>query len=217
MTPCIILCLPLAAPSAFILRRTPAPAPEGKGPGWAVPATLPVRGRLPEAGHQNARTEKGEHMRAQSGTPPRIVTGVDGSASSVAALRWAVRQAELTGATVDAVIAWHYPVLAVPVGPAPGAMLDSADFEKAADATLTDAIGAADLSSDVQVTTRVKEGNAAQVLLDAAEGAELLVVGSRGHGGFAEALLGSVSQHCVHHAPCAVVVIRGDQHADGRA
>lgn len=156
-------------------------------------------------------------MTAQNDTPPRIVTGVDGSASSVAALRWAARQAGLTGASVDAVIAWHYPVLAVPVGPAPGAMLDSADFEKAADATLADAIAAADLSSDVRVSARVKEGNAAQVLLDAADGADLLVVGSRGHGGFAEALLGSVSQHCVHHASCPVVVIRGDQHTDRRA
>jgi nucleotide-binding universal stress UspA family protein len=139
------------------------------------------------------------------------VAGVDGSPSSLAALRWAVQQARLTGATVDAVIAWHYPVLAVPVGPAPAAILDTADFEKAADEVLTDAISAAvESSSDVRVNAQVKEGNAAQVLLDAAAGADLLVVGSRGHGGFAEALLGSVSQHCVHHAPCAVVIVRGD-------
>ena len=59
---------------------------------------------------------------------------------------------------------------------------------------------------------RVVEGNAAQVLLDALDGADLLVVGSRGHGGFTEALLGSVSQHCVHHARCPVVVIRGKDH-----
>ena len=139
------------------------------------------------------------------------MAGVDGSPSSLAALRWAVQQARLTGATVDAVIAWHYPVLAVPVGPAPAAMLDTADFEKAADEVLTDAISAAvEISSDVRVSAQVKEGNAAQVLLDAAAGANLLVVGSRGHGGFAEALLGSVSQHCVHHAPCPVVIVRGD-------
>ena len=67
---------------------------------------------------------------------------------------------------------------------------------------------------------RVVEGNPAQVLLDASDGADLLVVGSRGHGGFAEALLGSVSQHCVHHAHCPVVVIRGQDMTDrgrGRA
>ena len=148
-------------------------------------------------------------MAEHNGTAPRIVAGVDGSPSSLAALRWAVRQAEFTGATVDAVIAWHYPVLAVPMGPAPVAMLDTADFEKGADETVSNAISAAVGTSRVRVSAQVKEGNAAQVLLDAAAGADLLVVGSRGHGGFAEALLGSVSQHCVHHAPCAVVIVRG--------
>ena len=58
------------------------------------------------------------------------------------------------------------------------------------------------------ITQKVVEGNAARVLLDASAGADLLVVGSRGHGGFVEALLGSVGQHCVHHATCPVVVIR---------
>ena len=58
----------------------------------------------------------------------------------------------------------------------------------------------------------VIQGNAAQVLLDVARDADLLVVGSRGHGGFTGALLGSVSQHCVHHAPCPVVVVRGHVH-----
>ena len=134
---------------------------------------------------------------------------MDGSASSLAALRWAVRQAELTGATVEAVIAWRYPVLPVPVGPAPAAVIDPAEFEKAAGKTVTDAIHAvAGPGSNVRVSSQVTEGNAAQVLIDAAAGADLLVVGSRGHGGFTEALLGSVSQHCVHHAPCPVVIVR---------
>jgi nucleotide-binding universal stress UspA family protein len=65
-----------------------------------------------------------------------------------------------------------------------------------------------DPDGPVKVSSVVREGNAAQVLLDAANGAELLVVGSRGHGGFAEALLGSVSHACVHHARCPVVIIR---------
>jgi nucleotide-binding universal stress UspA family protein len=102
-------------------------------------------------------------------TGPRIVAGVDGSPSSMSALRWAIRQAGLTGATVDAMIA-------------------------------------------VPVRARVVQGDPAQVLLDACDGADLLVVGSRGHAGFTEALLGSVSQHCVHHAHCPVVVIRGQEH-----
>jgi nucleotide-binding universal stress UspA family protein len=133
---------------------------------------------------------------------------VDGSASSLAALRWAVWQAELTGAAVEAVIAWHYPVLPVPVGPAPAAVIDPAEFDK----TVAEAIHAvAGSGSKVPVSAQVREGNAAQVLIDAAAGADLLVVGSRGHGGFTEALLGSVSQHCVHHAPCPVVILRSNR------
>ncbi len=157
-------------------------------------------------------------MPGHQDTAPRIVAGVDGSPSSLAALRWAVRQARLTGATVDAVIAWRYPVVPVPIGPALVAMLETADFEKAAGDAVSGAISAAvGRGSDVPVSARVEEGNAAQVLIDAAAGADLLVVGSRGHGGFAEALLGSVSQHCVHHAPCPVVVIRGANACDAPA
>jgi nucleotide-binding universal stress UspA family protein len=87
------------------------------------------------------------------------------------------------------------------------------DFKEDAEKVLADAIGMArDPGSGVPVLARAVEGNAAQVLLDASDGADLLVVGSRGHGGFTEALLGSVSQHCVHHARCPVVVIRGREH-----
>jgi nucleotide-binding universal stress UspA family protein len=146
-------------------------------------------------------------------TGPRIVAGVDGSPSSVGALRWAVRQAALTGAAVDAVIGWHYPVAASGYGWAPTGWDEGFDFKENAGKTLADAISnAVDPGSDVRVRARVVEGNPAQVLLDASDCADLLVVGSRGHGGFAEALLGSVSQHCVHHAHCPVVVIRGFDH-----
>lgn len=143
----------------------------------------------------------------------RIVAGVDGSGSSKEALRWAIRQAGLTGATVDAIIAWRYPVSAGGYGWAPTGMGTGFDFKEDAEKVLADAIRAArDPGSGVSVRARAVEGNAAQVLLDASDGADLLVVGSRGHGGFTEALLGSVSQHCVHHAHCPVVVIRGREH-----
>jgi nucleotide-binding universal stress UspA family protein len=147
-----------------------------------------------------------------SDTQPRIVAGVDGSPSSVGALRWAIRQAGLTGATVDAVIAWQYPAAAAGYGWAPIGMDQAGgfDFKEISQKTLADAVSnTLDPASDVQVRSLSAEGNPAQVLLNAAAGADLLVVGSRGHGGFAEALLGSVSQHCVQHAPCPVVVIRG--------
>jgi len=135
----------------------------------------------------------------------RIVVGVDGSVPSKAALAWAVRQAQLTGAAVEAVIAWEFP--AIYGYPAP-VVLD-VDYAGIAAKVVADVI--AEVSSPgepVKIRSTVAEGNAAQVLLDASAGAELLVVGSRGHGGFTEALLGSVGQHCVHHATCPVVVIR---------
>ncbi|HYB89275.1 MAG TPA: universal stress protein [Streptosporangiaceae bacterium] len=137
----------------------------------------------------------------------RIVVGVDGSAPSKAALAWAVRQARLTGATVEAVIAWEYPGTygyAMPAAPEV-----NYDFgEIAAEVVASNIAEVCGQNEPVKVSSKVVEGNAAQVLLDASAGAELLVVGSRGHGGFVEALLGSVGQHCVHHATCPVVVIR---------
>jgi nucleotide-binding universal stress UspA family protein len=133
-----------------------------------------------------------------------IVVGVDGSVPSKAALAWAVQQARLTGAVVEAVIAWEFPATyGYPV------LVSDVNWEELAGQVVTDAIGeVCGSAGDVAVRHKVVEGNAAQVLVAASAGAELLVVGSRGHGGFVEALLGSVGQHCVHHATCPVVVIR---------
>ena len=148
-------------------------------------------------------------MSERDGARPRIVAGVDGSPASLAALQWAVGQAAATGGTVQAVIAWQYPSVIGGYGWAPVALAESSGYEEIAQKTLAGAIAAVDSAGrDVPVTSLVREGNAAQVLVDAAADAELLVVGSRGHGGFAGALLGSVSLHCVHHAPCPVAVIR---------
>jgi nucleotide-binding universal stress UspA family protein len=147
---------------------------------------------------------------------PRIVAGVDGSPSSLSALRWAIRQGALTGAAVDAVIAWHYPAPAASggYGMAVAGFGPAWDFREIAEKTVTDAISSTlDPAGGVRVRVRVVEGNAARVLLDASAGAALLVVGSRGHGGFTEALLGSVSQHLVQHAHCPVVIIRGQDAA----
>ena len=142
----------------------------------------------------------------QESAERRIVVGVDGSLSSREALRWAVRQAMLTGSVVDAVIAWHDPASYAGYG---WLIADTCKADDAAE-TLTEAVDSTIAAgSAVTVRQRVVEGTAARVLLDAARGADLLVVGSRGHGGFAGMLLGSVSQHCVVHAPCPVVIIRG--------
>ena len=137
----------------------------------------------------------------------RIVVGVDGSAPSTDALRWALGQARLSGAVVEAVLAWHVPATD---GWAPVFDLVE-DLTKASERTLADTI--AQVAGDggpVTVEQRVVGGEPAQVLLAAAKGADLLVVGSRGHGAVIGALLGSVSQYCVHHAPCPVVVVRSE-------
>lgn len=142
----------------------------------------------------------------------RIVVGVDGSPSSRAALAWAVGQAGRSGAVLEAVTAWQIPLAIRDPWP-PGLTTDFEELAKNAQAeALAGLPGPAD---QVEIRPRVIEGNAADVLLDAAAGAELLVVGSHGHGGFMRALLGSVGQHCVHHATCPVVVIREPDAAAG--
>jgi len=140
-----------------------------------------------------------------SGQGRRIVVGVDGSDSSKAALRWAIRQAKLTGGSVDAVTVWRFPST-YGWAPSPDGM---PDLEAAAKSTLIAALAeVSGLEPGVPVRPVVTEGDAAGVLLHAARGADLLVVGSRGHGGFASALLGSVSMQCVLHAHCPVLVFR---------
>jgi nucleotide-binding universal stress UspA family protein len=142
---------------------------------------------------------------------PRIVVGIDGSPSSRAALRWAVRQVTFTGGTVDAIITWQIPALIQSSGWAPLYAAESGDYEEAAKKTVEAVISEEVQSADIHlVRSRVVQGHPAQVLLDAAAGADLLVVGSRGHGAFAEALLGSVGQYCVHHAHCPVLIMRGE-------
>jgi len=134
----------------------------------------------------------------------QIVVGVDGSAPSKAALAWAISQARLTGAVVEAVIAWESPALTR----YPNLMPD-VDWEDLAAQVLGDAVAeVAGSAGPVEIENKIMKGNAAQVLLAESAGADLLVVGNRGFGGFAGALLGSTGQHCVHHATCPVVVIR---------
>jgi nucleotide-binding universal stress UspA family protein len=141
----------------------------------------------------------------QSDVEPRIVVGVDGFESSQAALRWAIKQARLTGAVVEAVTAWH-----VPAGTGWIPTADMPDYQADAFTVLAEAVAEmCTVDPDIQVCPRVVKGQAGQVLVAAAEGADLLVLGSRGHGGLADALLGSVGQYCAHHAPCPVVIMRG--------
>ncbi len=143
--------------------------------------------------------------------PPRIVVGVDGSASSLAALCWAVHQAELTGGTVDAIVAWRLPVSMTGYGLAPVAMSDCSDMEQIAKRALDESISkVVGPGGGPPMRSLVVQGFPAQVLLNASADADLLVLGSRGHGGFVGTLLGSAGQHCVRHAHCPVVIVRGE-------
>jgi nucleotide-binding universal stress UspA family protein len=135
-----------------------------------------------------------------------IVVGVDGSEASVRALRWAVEEARLRSARVRAVHAWSYPhvstyhqaarALRAPVAEEAEAILERALREGASEA------------GGVEIEQLVVEGPAAGVLVEASSDASLLVVGSRGLGGFSGLLLGSVSHQAASHASCAVVIVR---------
>ncbi len=139
----------------------------------------------------------------------RIIVGVDGSQGSKTALKWAMNQAALTGATVEAITTWQDPAQ---YGTAYGwtsAAFEGDTYATAIVKSLDDTIAevTAEIPDPVTVLAQVVQGHAVEALLHAATGAELLVVGSRGHGTFAGIVLGSVSQHCVQHAPCPVVVV----------
>ena len=135
---------------------------------------------------------------------PRIIVGVDGSASSIAALNWAAHQAELTGARLDAVTAWQWPTKSQFTRTPPD-YDPASDAQKGVDAFIDEVTSA---YPSVAIQSKVVGGSPARVLVEESQGADLLVVGSRGHGEFPGMLLGSVSQHCVTSAHCAVVVLR---------
>jgi nucleotide-binding universal stress UspA family protein len=135
----------------------------------------------------------------------KIVVGVDGSPSSKSALRWAVRQAQLTDSAVEAVTAWEYPELLAP----PPAGFDPEELaRRVLDSAIDEVAGAV---PPVEVDRVVTERHPAQALVDASKGASLLAVGNRGHGEFVGVLIGSVSLHCVAHADCPVVILRSPE------
>jgi nucleotide-binding universal stress UspA family protein len=118
-------------------------------------------------------------------------------------MRWAARQAGLTGEELHAVSVWDYPTGAL--------VLEDIDWFGITGKTLDDTVTASlDPNEADRVQRSVLRGYPARVLLDAAADANLLVVGSRGRGGMAGMLLGSVSQHVVTHARCPVVVVRAE-------
>jgi len=137
-------------------------------------------------------------------SPHRIVVGIDGSECSLAALQWAAQQAHFTGLPLDVVMSWERPEWGS------GFLLPD-DYDPASDANklLEDAISKIRGAFDgVMFNPVAIEGHPAPTLVEAARGADLLVVGSRGHGEFSGMLLGSVSEYCAHHVSCPITIIR---------
>jgi nucleotide-binding universal stress UspA family protein len=146
-----------------------------------------------------------------------IVVGIDGSDASLKALSFAIEEARVRGAQVKAVQAWHVPSVVYEVGWT-AAPVDLAEFPKLAKATLAATLEkAAVAESGVEVSAVICEGHPADILCEQAKGADLLVVGSRGLGGFRGLLLGSVSQQCANHAPCPVVIIPHERDEEAEA
>lgn len=135
-----------------------------------------------------------------------IVVGVDGSPASSVALRFAAEEARLRGAGLRVVRAWKVPVGAYAPVPYPAELYAEVapETERHLAAQVSEVLGS---EPEVRVEQRVVEGPPAKVLVEEAAGATLLVVGTRGHGGFTGLLLGSTSAQVVQHAPCPVVVV----------
>ncbi|HEX7459999.1 MAG TPA: universal stress protein [Acidimicrobiales bacterium] len=142
----------------------------------------------------------------------RLVVGFDGSEAAVAALEWAAGLAGSTGADVEVVTTWSWPSgygasLVIPTDYDP-----EGDAEDMVARAVDEARGR---HPDVRFVPVVIEGRTAPVLVEASNGADLLALGTRGHGAVAGMLLGSVGEHCVAHAHCPVLVIGG--HPPARA
>ena len=136
-----------------------------------------------------------------------VVVGVDGSEQSLAALEWAITEARLRQGRIRVITAWYYPPLASEVG---DGVIDES-FKQAAEQVQARALSAV-AEAGVPATGRVVENSPATALLHAAGDADLLVVGSRGHGAFTGLRLGSVSSQVAHHAPCPVLIVRPGAH-----
>jgi len=141
-------------------------------------------------------------MAATDAAPPVTIVGLDGSAESVRAFQWALRYTHQTGGTLEVVSAWARPTsYGLPL------VVGGLDPEVEGKTILEQAIAESQLPPE-RIKAIAIHGSPTEALVSESEHADLLVVGSRGRGGVAELLLGSVSTYCVHHAHCPVVVVR---------
>jgi nucleotide-binding universal stress UspA family protein len=162
-----------------------------------------------------------------------VVVGVDDSEGAAEALRWAFAEARLRKAPLRVIHAWSFGNVGIVAGGygyfgVAGPMVgeNEAELRTAAQTMVDDVVRSLAVEfPDVAVDRQIVDGGAAETLIAAVDAGDLLVVGSRGRGGVAELLLGSVSLQCVHHAPCPVVVVhpstetsdRGDSDSCGAA
>ncbi|MET9023814.1 universal stress protein [Actinopolymorpha sp. NPDC004070] len=135
---------------------------------------------------------------------PRIVVGFDGSDYSRLALEWAAREARTHGARMEVICAWEPVTRVAP----PFFVYADEEFEPEAQTILDSAVAGLGTEGQVDVERKAVMAHPAAALIDASRGADLVVVGSRGHGGVAGTLLGSVSQRVAMHAHCPVVIVR---------
>jgi nucleotide-binding universal stress UspA family protein len=147
-------------------------------------------------------------LRPHAHEGPTVVVGVDGSKASAAAIEFAFDQAEALHAQVIALHAWTTPFLTY----ADGASMLGFDADKVTTEmrllVAESVAGPAAEHPDVSVTTELVSGSPAQALIRRSESADLVVVGSRGRGGFTGLLLGSVSQNVLHHSQCPIAIVR---------
>ena len=137
-------------------------------------------------------------------TDRKVVVGIDGSPSSLEAMEFAAQEATLRGTSLQVIMTWDWP-LAYPRTP----MLHEADPVPDARKEFEAAVASVKATHpDLTIVTVFEHGHPVPTLVDASKGADLLVVGSRGHGEFIGMLLGSVSQHCAAHAHCPVLIHR---------
>lgn len=136
----------------------------------------------------------------------KVVVGTDGSEASYEAVRWAASEAAAHGAELEIIHSWSLPALSDPVAMMP-LSLPVDEFVKQAERVRDHAVALAREAGCERVVGRVERGLAAEFLVAASKTADLVVVGTRGHGGFVGLLLGSVAQQVATHAACPVVVV----------
>ncbi len=134
-----------------------------------------------------------------------VVVGIDGSAASLEALDWGARQAELTGAKLEIVMTWDWPTTYGWAAPIPEGYDPERDVHEALEKVEADVRAK---HPGIEIVSRVLQGHPAPLLVEESKGADLLVVGSRGHGEFVGMVIGSVSEYCVTNADCPVLVHR---------